>query len=575
MRILEAHRRFDAVGARRAAREIVEIEGVEVQTIGIIEFVGQILAPQRDREALVERVGRPCIEEDIVGISARDLGRRGEHERSCSRLVTRVLAVGSERVEEIFAHILDVAAHLELVRTAVDQRDVDPRRRRPFGCVGELVAVDVERQACRIGRVDLVALIFAVEVADRGWFGTTYDAPYSWRFVSQGASKDLSTLKFGDTVDVSFRALNTGASTWQRDGANQVNVVTDRPLTRTSSFYDPSWINQTTSAKLAESSVAPGETGTFYFTLKSPNQAGNFKEYFSLVAQNAAFFNTDQGQYFDLNVHNPYRWTYNSQGAYTDSNKTTPVDISNMSPGQTAWMVVKANNIGEAAWVKAGSNRVDLATDRPLLRQSRFATSDWINNVTPAHLSEDTVNPGQVGTFEFPIQAPPGGGTYREYFNPVAQGITFFNNDPGQFFLITVKQDYRWTYNSQGAYTDSNKTTPVDISNMSPGQTAWMVVKANNIGSSTWYKDGNYQVDLATDRPLVRSSRFATGAWLNNATPAKLTETSVSPGQTGTFEFPVQVPAGAGTFKEYFNPVAQHITFFNSDPGQYFIFTVH
>ncbi len=401
------------------------------------------------------------------------------------------------------------------------------------------------------------------------WFGSTLDGPYQWEYISQSSNKNLSNLTPGETATLTVQAKNTGNSTWYRDGANQINLATDSPQGRNSEFYDSSWLSSNTPAKLNESSVAPGQVGSFTFIIRSPNKQGNFKEYFNLIAQGSMWFNYN-GLYFEINIPERYKWSFNSQGAFTDSTKTTPIDLNNMSPGQTAWMVVKGNNVGVDTWLRDGTNQVNLATYNPEGRASRFATPAWIGSNTPAKLTESSVAPGQVGTFEFPITIPIGAGSFKEYFVPIAQGATWFNSNVGQFFPITVKQDYRWSFNSQGAYTDNSKTTPLDVTKLSPGQTAWLVVKANNVGSSTWLKDTPNQVNLVTDRSGGRASRFATGAWLSNNTPAKMNETSVSPGQTATFEFPITVPAGAGSFNEYFNPLAQGIGFMNNNVGQHF-----
>jgi hypothetical protein len=134
---------------------------------------------------------------------------------------------------------------------------------------------------------------------------------------------------------------------------------------------------------------------------------------------------------------------------------------------------------------------------------------------------------------------------------------------------------YCWEYAGQASFTNNTKSTPLNLNNMSPGQTAWLQVRAKNIGATTWYNSGPNKVDLATDRTPGRSSRFSNGSWLNASTPTGLVESSVAPGQTGTFEFPITIPAGGGTFREYFNPVAQGITFFNTNVGQFFPITVN
>lgn len=410
----------------------------------------------------------------------------------------------------------------------------------------------------------------------------TIPSEYRWSFNSQAAytdsSKtlpvDLNNMSPGQSAWLVIKANNTGSATWYNSGSFPITLVTDRALARQSIFADPTWINSSTPAGMVEASVAPGQVGTFEFKITAPPGTRSVREYFSLIAQGKIFFNADVGQFFQIKVNQDFRWQFAGQSAFTNSSKATQVNLNNMSPGQTAWLQVRARNIGSSSWVNYGPNAVKLATDRTPARQSRFKDATWASNVVPASLLESVVPPGQTGTFEFQISIPAGGGYYREYFNPLAEGITFFNSDVGQFFGINVNQDYRWEFYSQESFSDSSKAASVNLTNMSPGQTAWLQVKAKNIGLSTWYNSGANSVKLATDRTPARLSRFKSPGWVSNVVPSILLEPSVAPGQVGTFEFPILVPAGAGSYREYFNPLAEGITFFNTNVGQFFLISV-
>ncbi|HVE80968.1 MAG TPA: S8 family serine peptidase [Candidatus Dormibacteraeota bacterium] len=286
---------------------------------------------------------------------------------------------------------------------------------------------------------------------------------------------------------------------------------------------------------------------------------------------------TDQYGHGRINLHHSltnYSWSFSSQASYTDSSLTTPIDLANMGAGQTVWLVVRATNTGNITWQKTGPNPVRIGGAPPLERRSRFATGAWITPSRPATMEEASVAPGQIATFKFPITIPNGNGTFSEYFNLLAEHYMWLNEDVGQHFVITVKDSYTWSWNSQAAYTDSSKTTSVDLSNMSPGQTAWLQVRANNTGNATWLKTGNYPLRIGTAHPLERHSRFATGAWITPSRPGTMLEASVAPGGVATFEFPITVPAGGGTYREYFNPLAESLTWLNEDVGQFFPITV-
>jgi hypothetical protein len=138
---------------------------------------------------------------------------------------------------------------------------------------------------------------------------------------------------------------------------------------------------------------------------------------------------------------------------------------------------------------------------------------------------------------------------------------------------------YQWKLVSEEADTDSSKTARIDMTDMHQGQTAWLVVKASNTGSATWLNSGPYPIRLGTDRPQDRPSRWwfatATSTWLSGDRPASVEPARVLPLGVGTFEFPIVVPPGSGTFDEYFNLVADGLIWFNEDVGLHFYSVVH
>lgn len=134
-------------------------------------------------------------------------------------------------------------------------------------------------------------------------------------------------------------------------------------------------------------------------------------------------------------ISTPYAWWYVGQQAFTDAARTikftsVPTTTSN---GKT-YVRVQARNIGTKSWSK-GLFRI--GTSHPMGRTSIMAASDWISDARPATLVEDSVAPGQIGTFEFTLQSPAAVGTYNEYFNLLLEGQTWLN-DPGLYFKVNV-----------------------------------------------------------------------------------------------------------------------------------------
>ena len=87
---------------------------------------------------------------------------------------------------------------------------------------------------------------------------------------------------------------------------------------------------------------------------------------------------------------------------------------------------------------------------------------------------------------------------------------------------------------------------------LNPGQSGTFTVFFANTGTSTWTKGSSTQVDLAAcledkvtcNAQDTREAALASG-WLSATRYASSTQTSVAPGQIGTFTYNVAVPTGA------------------------------
>jgi len=257
-----------------------------------------------------------------------------------------------------------------------------------------------------------------------------------------------------------------------------------------------------------------------------------------------------------------YSYTPGAQAAYTSSSKTVSTNLSQLSAGQTAWLTVQVTNTGTTTWQKNGTNPMRLGTEGPKDRNSRYYADGWLSPNRAASLNEDSVAPGGTGTFEFPIAVPPGGGTFTEKFNLVADGLKWLP-DVGISFSTAVNSGYSWSFVGEQAYTDNTKSQAVDMSNVSPGQVVYFVVQAQNTGNATWFKNGSYPVRLATAKPFDRSSTFYDSSWISPNRPAGLVETSVAPGGMGSFETYFRIPNGSGFVAEYLNPVVDGVTHLN------------
>lgn len=265
-----------------------------------------------------------------------------------------------------------------------------------------------------------------------------------------------------------------------------------------------------------------------------------------------------------------YSWSYGGQTIYTDDSKTTSVDAYNVSlkPGGRYYAVIKARNTGNQTWTK-GNFR--LGTTHNADRPSLLYDPSWITAARPATLTENLVAPGDVGTFEFWINIPTYGADMHEYFNPLQEGVTWLN-DIGMNLAIRTSGTYSWAYGGQGLYTDNTKAQSVDSysTSLKPGGKYYAVLKARNTGNTTWYK-GNFR--LGTSRSGDRNSALYDASWISSGRAATINEDQVAPGETGTFEFWVNIPTSGVDLREYFNPVQEGITWLNDIGMNYVIKT--
>ena len=264
------------------------------------------------------------------------------------------------------------------------------------------------------------------------WFG---QARYSAAFVSQSGYPELWP---GEATSFEVKLKNTGSQTWRK---SMIHLGTSNNLDRISGFLregnnDAGWVSGNR-ISMVEDSVAPGDTGTFRFYLKVPDwfSAGSYREWFRPVADGECWMN-DLGIYWDIRVkgeQDRYHYQVVSQN-----------DYPTLSPGQSYKYTIQVKNTGNTTWNKY---QVNLAPDRPRDRITGFIREDLTNHndsgwyyYNRIYLQQDTVAPGETGTFSFWMTVPNGmaPGTYREYFRMVADNITWME-DYGVYWDIRVQ----------------------------------------------------------------------------------------------------------------------------------------
>jgi hypothetical protein len=140
------------------------------------------------------------------------------------------------------------------------------------------------------------------------------------------------------------------------------------------------------------------------------------------------------------------------------------------------------------------------------------------------------------------------------------------NNMPTQPAVLPdpSKFDYRAVWVSQNGALNGAKTSHLLYAKA--GDTITFQLTLKNTGKSWWYpstSDGAHVVKIGTWRKQDRTSSFRAGSWLSDNRAVALSKI-VPTGGSITFSWQMTVPSStsAGTYREYFRPVAEYVKWF-------------
>lgn len=393
------------------------------------------------------------------------------------------------------------------------------------------------------------------------------------------------TLFPGDQAPMYVDFRNTGLQSWSASGPNPVRLGTSRPRDRgPSAFQSNDWVSPTRLATITgkvengtvipTNTVAPGEIARFSFTLNgfSLGAAHTFREYYQPVVEGITWME-DYGVFADVTVKPAwmkYSAAYAGQSSYATIGAGDQVDT-----------FVDFRNNGPATWSSDGSNPVRLGTSRGRDRMSRLRSPEWQSATRPGSFSGKvesngsvtpaaTIAPGETARFPVKFTGPPVAGTtnFREYFQPVVEGITWME-DYGVFWDVTVTpKSFQYAYAGQ--------TGP---SVLQPGQKGAATLDLTNTGTATWRRNTAFPVNLGTSRPRDRLSPFHdSGSWPTRnrqifqgkvVAGSLVASDTVAPGETARFSFQLQAPNQGGFYQEYFQPLVENYEWL-SDIGIYY-----
>ncbi len=287
--------------------------------------------------------------------------------------------------------------------------------------------------------------------------------------------------------------------------------------------------------------VKPNEIWSNHFTFRMPSGIENYL----LTCRMGKDPNTEFGSYINWNIIVPdallvSQYIPEHPGYF---------DIA-FGPGETRNIWVKFKNISNKTWHRTGDNPVHLGTSLPRDRVSVFVKSNRASD-----LEEESVAPGEIGTFRFNITAPTSTGTYYEHFEPVMEYVKWSGADV--CFKIYVANPGA-EYTTQGPVEHPGR---FDVA-FGPGETRTLWVRLKNTGDATWFREGANPVHLGTINPNDRASLFFSSM---EGKRVLLKESEVIPGDIGTFEFTITAPTQSGIYYEHFQPVMEYVGWFGPD----------
>jgi hypothetical protein len=185
---------------------------------------------------------------------------------------------------------------------------------------------------------------------------------------------------------------------------------------------------------MREGSVAPSETAHFEANVAVPAGAppARRQQFFAPVVEGQEWFGENLGIYLMIFVgdqdHQPF-----VSGDYDAKWLNQTYVERSLRRGETDRAKVTFRNTGWAPWFPGGQHPVNLRGIRPDNRGSGFIdpnAAEAAGGTQGARLLE-RIDPGQEATFTVPVKVADWvpDGQYKEYFRPVAEGLTWFGPD--------------------------------------------------------------------------------------------------------------------------------------------------
>jgi hypothetical protein len=262
-------------------------------------------------------------------------------------------------------------------------------------------------------------------ISGGGGGGGSAPVTYHSAFLDQS---QFPSLVPGATAQLTVHFRNTGTATWTKGVfASQANLgINGDNQTFAALGMSVNWPTADRPAIQTESSVAPGATGTFSFTIRAPQTPGTYTIPLRPVIDGRTWLE-DQGVYLLVTTVNGYHSRWSSQSPYPT-----------LKPGAVSGpLTISFQNTGSLPWVRGtlGTEaRVGVNGDNTMWAGLSVG---WPYTTRPAVQNEASVTPGSIGTFTFQVRAPTTPGVYYINLRPVIDGVTWME-DEGVYLVVTV-----------------------------------------------------------------------------------------------------------------------------------------
>ncbi len=263
---------------------------------------------------------------------------------------------------------------------------------------------------------------------------------YQGQVVSWSSSDGEATypsLTGLDAKSITIRYRNTGRTRWFRGIVNLGTVDANYAFTFNTYALASNWLSANRPATLTEASVAPGETGTFTFSVRNPGSVsgGSHRLDVGLVADGITWFPRLTHAYWSITTSAPYDGQVVSW-----SSSAGPSAYPTLGAGQSSTITIRYRNTGSATWQQGVVNLGTVDANYAFTFNTYALASNWLSANRPATLTEASVAPGETGTFTFSVRNPGSvsGGSHRLDVGLVADGITWFPRLTHAYWDVTA-----------------------------------------------------------------------------------------------------------------------------------------